>query len=58
MKFGRSQVGGRKIPLRNLSMQQMKFLAELYKEDYELLGDFYPIDKIWDEWRGEQNGCK
>ena len=50
VKFDRSQTGGRKIPLGELSLIQMKTLIDYYKEDYQLLSEFYTADKIMEEW--------
>ena len=53
LKLERLQTGGRKIPLRDLSQQQMEFLLDYYQEDYELLSDSYTVEKIWEEWAGD-----
>jgi hypothetical protein len=50
VKFGRSQTGGRKISLGELSLIQMKTLIDYYKEDYQLLSEFYTADNIMEEW--------
>ena len=49
--LGRSQTGGKKYWLQDLSNSQMQFLLEFYKKDYELLSDFYSIDSIWHEYK-------
>jgi hypothetical protein len=50
-KLPRTQTGGRKFSVKDLSSKQLEFLIDFYKEDYELLKEFYTIDDIWKEWR-------
>ena len=58
VKFDRSQTGGRKIPLGELSLIQMKTLIDYYKEDYQLLSEFYTADKIMEEWAKAKESMK
>jgi hypothetical protein len=58
VKFGRSQTGGRKISLVELSLIQMKTLIDYYKEDYQLLSEFYTADKIMEEWAKAKESMK
>jgi hypothetical protein len=58
VKFGRSQTGGRKISLGELSLIQMKTLIDYYKEDYQLLSEFYTADKIMEEWAKAKESMK
>jgi hypothetical protein len=55
INFPRSQTGGRKYFLRDLSKSQLEKLVEYYEEDYILLDGFYGIDELWREWRGESH---
>jgi hypothetical protein len=58
VKFGRSQTGGRKISLGELSLIQMKTLIDYYKEDYQLLSEFYTADNIMEEWAKAKESMK
>jgi len=49
--FERSQVGGRKISLKELDSRQLEFLISYYQDDYELLKDYYSADSLWKEWK-------
>jgi len=50
-KLPRTQTGGRKFSVKDLSSKQLDFLIDFYKKDYELLKEFYTIDDIWKEWK-------
>ena len=50
-KLPRSQTGGKKYTVKELNSLQMDFLINFYKEDYELMQEFYTIDNIWNTWK-------
>jgi|TARA_B110000902_G_scaffold267253_1_gene359555 thymidylate synthase len=54
-QLGRKQVGGRKIQLKDLSRSQMEKLIDFYKDDYNLLKDYYTVDELWKEWSDEKS---
>lgn len=45
-EVGRSQTGGPKIGIDELSLAQLERLFELYRDDYALLKDFYTPQKL------------
>ena len=47
------QTGGRKIPLSDLDAKEFEYLVDFYREDYELMKDFYTIDEIYSAWKGK-----
>lgn len=49
--FRRLQTGGRKQCIQELNSKQLDFLIDFYKDDYNLLSDYYTIDDIWHEWK-------
>jgi hypothetical protein len=49
--LGREQTGGKKIALQELNREQLDFLIEYYKKDYELMRGFYSIDRLMYDWR-------
>lgn len=51
VKFKRVQTGGKKIPIQDLSVNQLDFLIEYYRRDYELLAGIYSLDSFWREWK-------
>lgn len=51
INFSREQTGGRKIPVSDLSSNQVEFLMEFYREDYKLLKDYYSHDDFWKSWK-------
>ena len=50
VEFGRFQTEGQKIPLSDLSREQMEFLIDYYKADYELMCEYYTTEALWKEW--------
>lgn len=55
ISFGREQIGGRKISLRELSELQLETIIKIYRNDYDLLNEYYNVDDIWEEWRGTRH---
>lgn len=51
IKFSREQTGGRKIPIQDLSLNQVEYLIEYYRNDYDLLKSMYSLDDFWKEWK-------
>lgn len=49
--FPKSQTGGKKISMKELSESQLDFLFEFYHKDYELLQGIYSVDDIWSSWK-------
>ncbi|WP_318466407.1 sulfotransferase family 2 domain-containing protein [Photobacterium leiognathi] len=49
--FPREQTGGRKIMIQDLSRNQVDFLMEFYRQDYQLLRKYYNFDDFWKEWK-------
>jgi hypothetical protein len=48
--LGREQTGGRAIKLCELSKNELNYLINYFKEDYELLEPYYTAEKIEKEW--------
>lgn len=49
--FGRDQTGGRKIPIQDLNRNQVEWLIEFYRDDYDALSGYYSLDDFYSEWR-------
>lgn len=49
--FPREQTGGRKVLIQDLSRNQVDFLMEFYRQDYQLLKNYYSFDSFWKEWK-------
>lgn len=49
--FPREQTGGRKIMIQDLNRDQVEFLMEFYRQDYQLLKAYYSFDAFWKEWK-------
>lgn len=49
--FPREQTGGRKIDVSDLSINQVDFLMEFYRQDYLLLKEYYSFDDFWNLWK-------
>lgn len=55
VSFDRTQTGGVKFTLKELSEVQVQRLLSFYQRDYELLRGFYSEEAVWDEWGKEHN---
>ena len=56
LQFERKQTGGKKYSISDLPKGHVEKLLEYYKNDYDLLKDYYPVDDVWQEWeRGKRN---
>lgn len=47
----RSQTDGKKYKVNVLTQDEIEFLLEYYKKDYELLKDYYTKEQILNEWK-------
>lgn len=50
-KLPRAQTGGKKVSVSSLSQEQIEFLLEYYKKDYEVLEGYYSKEDILNEWQ-------
>lgn len=53
--FEHKQTGGKKYFVRDLTKAQIRKLVKFYEADYELLSDFYSVDDLWANWRGDEH---
>jgi hypothetical protein len=56
VQLPRAQTGGKKIPLRVLSYEQLSKIVSFYEEDYELLHGYYSKEMIFDDWEEDRKG--
>lgn len=51
VSFSRHQSGGKKFSVKDLDSDQLDNLLHRYRDDYELLADFYSPDKVYNAWK-------